>query len=385
MELPQIAFTRPYRSSNELANLELVVKSGHMHGDGPFTESANNRLKAVSGADQSLLTTSCTHALEMASLLLDLEPGDEVVMPSFTFPSAATAIANYGVVPVFVDIELLSGNVSPAAIEAAITPRTRAISIVHYGGVGADMDAIGAIAARNGLPIIEDNAHALGAKWRGRNLGTIGTVGTQSFHDTKNIHSGEGGALLVNDANLFERAEVIREKGTNRSLFLRGQVDKYTWTDKGSSYLMSELNAAVLDSQLAEFDVIQGMRHAVWDTYATELVTWASQVGAQLMSPPAHSEHPAHVFYVLMASHEGQMGLLAHLRALNITATFHYVPLHSSTAGMRFGRTPHGCDVSEDFSRRMVRLPLWAGMPADFVSRVVGGVLSYGPGDRVTA
>jgi dTDP-4-amino-4,6-dideoxygalactose transaminase len=236
--------------------------------------------------------------------------------------------------------------------------------VVHYGGVAADMEAIGAIASAHGLRIIEDNAHALGGKWRGQYLGTLGALGTQSFHDTKNVHCGEGGALLVNDASLKERAEMIREKGTNRSRFLRGQIDKYTWTDIGSSYLMSELNAAVLDSQLAEFDAIQAKRHAIWDAYSASLVEWASASGASLMIPADDTEHTAHLFYVLMPNHEEQLGLLAHLRERGIVGTFHYIPLDSSPAGLRYGRTPFECSVSEDFSRRMVRLPLWAGMPA---------------------
>lgn len=378
-------FSKPYRSRNELANIEAVLDSGHVHGDGPFAVSANRRLQAISGAARSFLTSSCTHALEMASLLLDLGPGHEVILPSFTFPSAALAVARCGATPVFVDIRLSSGNVDPSAIEAAITPHTRAISIMHYGGVGVDLDAIEAISAKHGLPIIEDNAHGLGGRWRGRRLGTAGALGAQSFHDTKNVHSGEGGALLVNDVNLMERAEVIRDGGTNRSRFLRGHVDKYTWIDIGSRYLMGELNAAVLDSQLAEFESIQSMRQAIWDTYSSSLADWAKNVGVELMSPPAHAEHPAHLFYVLMPSHDEQLGLLAHLRALGITGSFHYVPLDSSPAGLRYGRTPQECRVSEDFSRRLVRLPLWAGMPDDFVSRVVEGVGTYQCAERILA
>ena len=377
MGLPQILFSKPYRSTNELANIEAVLSSGHVHGDGPFTASANARLQAISGAQRSLLTSSCTHALEMASLLLELKAEDEVIMPSFTFPSAATAVALTGAVPVFVDIELGSGNIDASLIEAAITPRTRAISVVHYGGVAVDVEAVEAIAAKHGLAIIEDNAHALGGTWRGRALGTIGALATQSFHDTKNVHSGEGGALLVNDASLMERAEIIREKGTNRSRFLRGQIDKYTWTDIGSSYLMSELNAAVLDSQLAEFELIQGKRHAIWDAYAGSLGSWAANAGAELMAPREGTGHTAHLFYVLMPNHDEQTGLLAHLKSQAISGTFHYVPLDSSPAGRRYGRTPFECAVSEDFSRRMVRLPLWAGMPDDYVARVIDGVTGY--------
>lgn len=383
MAAPQIVFSKPYRTQRELANIEAVLDSGHVHGDGPFTASANARLQSISGAERSLLTSSCTHALEMASLLLDLGPGDEVVMPSYTFPSAATAIALTGATPVFVDIELASGNIDVSLIERAITPHTKAISVVHYGGVAVDIEALLDVAQRYGLPIIEDNAHALGGTWRGRKLGTIGALATQSFHDTKNVHCGEGGALLVNDAALMERAEIIREKGTNRSRFLRGQVDKYTWTDIGSSYLMSELNAAVLDSQLAEFDSIQAKRHAIWDAYASSLGEWAAETGNSLMSPADGTGHTAHLFYVLTPSHDEQVALLSHFREREVVATFHYVPLGSSPAGLRYGRTPFECTVSEDFSRRMVRLPLWAGMPEDAIARVIESATSYRSTARV--
>jgi len=383
MAEPQIVFSKPYRTQRELANIEAVLDSGHVHGDGPFTASANAKLQTISGAERSLLTSSCTHALEMASLLLDLGPGDEVIMPSFTFPSAATAIALSGATPVFVDIELSSGNIDVSLIERAITSKTRAISIVHYGGVAVDIEGLVEIAERHGLPIIEDNAHALGATWRGRKLGTIGSLATQSFHDTKNVHCGEGGALLVNDAALMERAEIIREKGTNRSRFLRGQVDKYTWTDIGSSYLMSELNAAVLDSQLDEFDEIQRKRLATWNSYANGLQEWAEDAGASLMSPREGTGHPAHLFYLLMPDHDEQVALLSHFRQAGIVATFHYVPLDSSPAGQRYGRTPFECTVSEEFSRRLVRLPLWAGLSEDAVARVIDTARSYRTAARV--
>lgn len=377
MSVPVVPFSRPYRSANEVRNVESVLSSGHVHGDGPFTASATARLRTISGAGAALLTSSCTHALEMTSLLLGLTVGDEVILPSFTFPSAATAIALTGAVPVFVDIDFNSGNIDTTLIERAITSQTKALSVVHYGGVAADMDAIARISSEYGLPIVEDNAHALGGMWKGRHLGTLGALGTQSFHDTKNVHSGEGGALLINDAKLVERAEIIREKGTNRSRFLRGQVDKYTWTDIGSSYLMSELNAAVLDSQLSEFDAIQGFRHAIWDRYSAELTGWASEAGARLMSTDLDRTHSAHLFYVVMPDHGAQTQLLTHLRGSGVTGTFHYIPLHSSPAGLRLGRTPSPCVVSRDFSRRIVRLPLWAGMSESDVTRVIESVKSF--------
>lgn len=353
------------------------MESGHVHGDGAFTRSANQRLKGITGAGASLLTSSCTHSLEMVSILLNLREGDEVILPSFTFSSAATAVTMARATPVFVDIDPSSGNIDPSLIERAITPKTKAVSIVHYGGVAADIEAILEVASNHALPVIEDNAHGLGGKWHGQSLGTIGSFGTQSFHDTKNVQSGEGGALLINDSSFIERAEIVREKGTDRSRFLRGQVDKYTWTDVGSSYLMSELNAAVLDAQLEEFDIIQGLRHDIWDRYSDELAEWAASVGATLMAPPPGAGHTAHLFYMLMRNHDQQTQILSYLRTLGIIATFHYIPLDSSPAGKRLGRTPSACVNSLDFSSRLVRLPLWAGMTESDVTRVIDGVTSY--------
>lgn len=379
MALPVIPFSRPYRSAHELDNVARVLESGHVHGDGVFTASASARIAAVTSTERVLLTSSGTHALDMASLLLDLGPGDEVIMPSFTFPSAATAIVLTGATPVFVDVHLANGNIDVEQVEAAITPKTKAISVVHYGGVAVDLDALLPLAQRHGLPIIEDNAHGLGGQWKSRKLGSLGALAAQSFHDTKNVQSGEGGALLINDPALVERAEVIREKGTNRSRFLRGQVDKYTWTDVGSSYLMSELSAAVLDSQLAEFDAIQAMRHSVWDRYASGLAPWAESLGAELMSVPDDRRHTAHLFYVLMPDRDAQTGILSSLRENAVIGTFHYIPLDSSPAGVRYGRTPVPCERSLDFSSRLVRLPLWAGMTDSDVTRVIEQVTSFQP------
>jgi len=373
-----IVFSRPFRSARELDNLTAVLNSGHVHGDGAFTASAAGRLKALIPSGSVLLTSSGTHALEIMSILLGLGPGDEVIVPSFTFPSAATAVTLVGATPVFVDIDLRTGNIDPQAVAAAITERTRAISVMHYGGVGVDIDPILDIAREAGLQVLEDNAHGLGAKYRGTPLGTVGVLAAQSFHDTKNVHSGEGGALLVNDPSLVERAEIIREKGTNRSRFLRGQVDKYTWVDHGSSYLMNELSASVLDSQLSEFDTIQRLRHQVWDRYATELVDWARNAGATLMHVPEDREHPAHLFYLLMPDGGSRDALLSHLRGLGVIATFHYIPLDSSPAGLTLGRTPYPCDNSHSFSDRLVRLPLWAGMDDESVDRVIDAVTSFG-------
>ncbi|WP_448809338.1 dTDP-4-amino-4,6-dideoxygalactose transaminase [Agromyces bauzanensis] len=380
MDQPEaIPFSRPFRAPGTLERLATVLDSDHAHGDGPFTRAASDRLISTIGGGEVLLTTSGTHALEMASRLIDLGPGDEVVLPSFTFSSAATAIATTGATPLFVDIDPATGNVDPDLVAEAVSPRTRAISVMHYGGMPVDMAAIGAIAAEaGGLPVIEDNAHGLGVQSPWGVLGRIGTFGVQSFHDTKNVHSGEGGALIINDERHRARAEIMREKGTDRSQFLRGAVDKYSWVDWGSSYLPSELNAAVLDAQLAVFDEIQASRHAVWARYAAELADWAGEVGASLMSPPG-GVHAAHLFYVLLPTWRDQADLIASLARQRIVATFHYVPLDSSRAGRRFGRVLRPLARTEDFAHRIVRLPLWAGMTTGQVDRVIDAVRAWRP------
>lgn len=377
-----IVFSRPFRTARELENLRTVLGSGHVHGDGVFTASATTRLKQIVPASAALLTSSGTHALEMMSVLLGLGPGDEVIMSSFTFSSAATAVTLVGATPVFVDIDPLTGNIAVDAIAEAITERTKAISVMHYGGVAVDLDEILIIGHKHGIPVIEDNAHGLGASYRSRLLGTVGALAAQSFHDTKNVHSGEGGALLINDEGFTERAEIVREKGTNRSRFLRGQVDKYTWVDRGSSYLMSELSAAVLDSQLVEFETIQRLRHEVWNRYASELTDWAEDIGASLMHVPSDREHPAHLFYILMPESESRDELLAHTRSNGVIATFHYIPLDDSPAGLAHGRTPQPCTYAHSFASRLLRLPLWAGMSAQSVDRVIETVASFPGGTR---
>jgi dTDP-4-amino-4,6-dideoxygalactose transaminase len=365
-----ILFSRPFRSPLEKANLAAVIDSDHVHGDGPFTASASRRIAELSGVDHVLLTTSGTHALEMAVRLVGVGAGDEVIVPSFTFSSGATSIVAAGGVPVFVDIEGDTGNIDPSRIEAAITPHTKAISVMHYGGVPVAMDAVIEIATRHGLSVIEDNAHGLGVKSSFGTLGSLGDVAIQSFHDTKNVHSGEGGAVLIGDSGLRERAEIMREKGTNRSKFLRGQVDKYSWVDWGSSYLPSELNAAVLDSQLESFEHIQDRRHQIWDTYRSSLADWADSAGVTLMTPP-DGVHAAHVFFALMPTPEARDAALTHTRAHNVVSTFHYVPLHSSAAGRKFGRTAGSLDKTDSFAARLLRLPLWPGMSEAQVTKVI--------------
>jgi dTDP-4-amino-4,6-dideoxygalactose transaminase len=381
MAKPRIVLVRPYRASREVSNLERVLESGHVHGDGAFSEAATSKLKQITGVGHILLTPSCTHALELSSLLLELGEGDEVIMPSFTFPSAAGAVALRRARPVFVDIDPMTGNIDASQVASAIAPATKAISIVHYGGIAADMDALLGISESHGIPIIEDNAHGLGGTWKGRPLGSLGTLATQSFHDTKNVHCGEGGALLINDDDLSEQAEILREKGTDRARFLRGQVDRYGWVDAGSSYLLSELNSAVLDAQLDEFETIQSERHRIWNAYASSLAGWSDEHGVRLMTVPEDRGHTAHLFYLLMPDAEHQRGMIDHLRARGIVAAFHYTPLDTSTAGRRFGRTPRACTASEDFSRRIVRLPLWPGLVDDDVFTVIDAVRDYRPSD----
>lgn len=355
-------FNRPYVGASAIDHLKTVLESNHLSGDGPYTERCHAWLEQATGAKKALLTHSCTAALEMAALLADLVPGDEVIMPSYTFVSTANAFVLRGAVPVFVDIRKDTLNIDEKLIEGAITQRTRAICVVHYAGVGCEMDRILEIADRRGLMVIEDAAQAIGATYRNQPLGTFGTLSALSFHETKNIISGEGGALLVNDARLAERAEIIREKGTNRSRFFRGQVDKYTWVDVGSSYLPSELVAALLYSQLDDLDDIQARRMDLWARYHD----WAEphEVAGSLQRPvvPKHCGHNAHMYYMLLPTALQRTSFLAGLAERGIGGVFHYVPLHTSPAGMRYGRACGGLPVTTDISERLVRMPLWLGI-----------------------
>ena len=377
MAVDRIMFSRPFAAGLEEGYLLEALRSTVWHGDGPFTARATAWLKGYTGAAEALLTTSCTHALEMAAILLDLGPGDEVLCPSFTFPSTATAIAIRGATPVFVDIRPDTLNIDPAAAEAAITDRTRAIFVVHYGGIAADLPEFQRICAQYGLALVEDNAHSLGASWQGRHLGTFGTFATQSWHDTKNITCGEGGALLINDTSFRARAEAIREKGTDRSRFLRGEIDKYSWVDAGSSYLPSDLLSAILLAQFERFEQIQGVRSAVWQAYDEQLGAWADDHGVRRMVVPDGCIQPAHLYFVIMPGPDDQLGLIEHLGRQSIVATFHYQPLDSSTAGLRYGRTPAPCTVTADTSQRLVRLPLHPGMTEADTSRVIAAIQGY--------
>ncbi len=370
----EIKFHRSHLTERELTNLQEVLTARHLSGDGGFTRRCHEWLERQTGAHTALLTHSCTAALEMAALLLDLVPGDEVIMPSFTFVSTANAVVLRGAIPVFVDIRADTLNLDETLIEAAITLRTRAIMVVHYAGVACDMDAILAIAARHGLAVVEDAAQGVGARYKGRPLGSIGRFGTLSFHETKNITSGEGGALLVNDPADEHRAEIIREKGTDRSQFLRGQVDKYTWRDVGSSYLPSELIAAFLLTQLEDAEAVTRERVARWQAYHDMLEPL--EVAGLLRRPvvPADCEHNGHIYYVLVPSMERRSALLGGLRELGIGAAFHYVPLHSSPAGLRYCRVHGSMAVTESSADRLARLPLWHGLDQGAQERVVSVV-----------
>lgn len=372
-----IPFNKAHRSERELAYVTEALANGPVSGDGPFGRRAEKLLGELFDGARVLLTTSCTHALEASAILLDVGPGDEVLLPSFTFVSTANAFVLRGAKPVFVDVREDTLNLDERLLEARITPRTKAIVPVHYAGVGCDMAVISAVAAARGVPVVEDNAHGLFGRRDGKRLGTFGALATQSFHETKNISCGEGGALVVNDPALVERAEVLREKGTNRSRFFRGQVDKYTWVDVGSSWVLSDLLGAILLAQLEERDRIQAARRTIWERYATELQEWAAEIGARLPSVPAGCEHPSHLFHLLLPDLATRTAFLRHLDARGVKAVFHYVPLHLSPVGLRLGGRAGDCPVTESASDRLVRLPLFSGLEPEAQTRVVEAVLAF--------
>jgi dTDP-4-amino-4,6-dideoxygalactose transaminase len=355
----KIPFNRACLSGNEQHYMSQAVENGHISGDGIFTRKCHTLLEEQLGVRRVLLTTSCTHALEMCALLLDLQPGDEFILPSFTFVSTANAFVLRGAIPKFADIRADTLNIDEARIEALITPKTRAIVVVHYAGVACEMDAITEIAERHGIPIVEDNAHGLFGKYKGRPLGSFGCMATQSFHETKNFTCGEGGAILINDPRFIGRAEIIREKGTNRSRFFRGETDKYTWIDIGSSYLLSEILAAFLYAQLENRAQVQATRESVWSHYSSHLRLWAAEHGARLPIVPDVCEQPFHMFYLLMPNPERRQALIEGLKRSGILSVFHYLPLHNSEMGRRFGGSPGDCPVTEHVSDRLVRLPFY--------------------------
>jgi len=357
-----IPFNKPYMTGKELWYIAQAHALGHLAGDGSFTRKCHAWLETNTGTRKALLTHSCTAALEMAALLADLQAGDEVIMPSYTFVSTANAFALRGAVPVFVDIRPDTMNIDETKIEEAITDRTRAIVPVHYAGVACEMDTIMEIARKHDLLVIEDAAQGVMSTYKGRPLGSIGHMGTLSFHETKNIISGEGGALLVNDVRFAERAEIIREKGTNRSQFFRGQVDKYTWVDIGSSYLPGEIIAAFLWAQMEEAQAITQGRIALWDTYHQWLASPEAEGRLRRPVIPAECGHNAHMYYLLLPEAEVRPRFIAKLKESDIHCVFHYVPLHSAPAGQRFGRAHGDLAVTQEMSERLVRLPLWLGM-----------------------
>ena len=375
----RIPFNRPTSVPESADALLAALDSGKLSGDGPFTQRCEAALERITGAHRVLLTSSCTAALEMSAMLLGGEPGAEVIVPSFTFVSTANAFAVHGFRPVFADCRPDTLNIDERDLDRLITPRTRAIVAMHYGGVACDMDRILEIARRHNVAVIEDNAHGLFGQYQGRPLGTFGPVATQSFHETKNLTCGEGGAIIINDASLVERAEIAREKGTNRRRFFRGQVDKYTWVDTGSNYLCSELQAAALSAQLDRAADIQAKRHAIWDRYNAELREWAAAYGVQMPVIPPLAEHPAHLFAVLMPSAAARRALIDHLRSQGILAVFHYLPLHVSPAGQRLGGRPGDCPVAEDISERLVRLPLFTDLSVGDQESVISCVRSFVP------
>jgi dTDP-4-amino-4,6-dideoxygalactose transaminase len=373
----RIPFNRPYSTGKEIDYIRAAITTPKLSGDGSFTARCHQLLEQSLGIPKALLTTSCTHALEMAALLLNIGPGDEVIVPAFTFPSAANAFMLHGAKPVFVDIRADTLNIDESQIEQRITARTKAIFLVHYAGVGCEMDTIMTIARRHGTGVVEDNAHGLYGKYRGQYLGTLGQLATLSFHETKNFSCGEGGALLINAAQFNQRAEILREKGTDRSRFFRGEIDKYTWVDIGSSYLPSDLLAAFLRAQLEHRDQIQAMRQQIWETYARELASWAEANGVRLPIVPAECEQSYHMFYVIMPSLESRQALISHLAGFGILAVFHYLPLHLSPMGLRFGGRHGDCPVTEDLADRLLRFPFFTGMTSPEQTQVIDAVRAF--------
>ena len=369
-----IPFNRAAPLGNEWKYLAEAVRMGHISGDGFYTQRCHDFLERKLGVPKALLTTSCTHALELAALLLDLKEADEVIVPAFSFVSTANAFALRGARPVFVDIRLDTLNIDEGKISKLITSKTRAIVPLHYAGVGCEMDTILEIARKHDLAVIEDNAHGLFGKYRGKFLGTFGCLATQSFHETKNITCGEGGALLINDARFIERAEIIREKGTNRMRFFRGEVDKYSWVDLGSSYLPSDMLAAFLFAQFEAHAQIQATRQQIWERYHSELEDWANRNGVRLPVVPGYCDQAYHMFYLVLPSLEQRQHFISHLKARKILSVFHYVPLHTSIMGRHYGGAPGDCPVAEMASERLVRLPFYNQLTETEQFRVISTI-----------
>ena len=373
----KIPFNKPTIIGKELFYISQAIHNGYSSGDAGFTKKCHKLLESILKVPRVLLTTSCTHALEMSAHLLEIQQGDEVIVPSFTFVSTANAFVLSGARVRFIDIRRDTLNLDENQLEDLVTPRTRAVALMHYAGVGCEMDRIVNVAQRHNLAIVEDNAHGLFGKYRDRFLGTFGTFATQSFHETKNFICGEGGALIINNPHYVGRAEIIRDKGTNRSQFFRGEIDKYTWVDIGSSYLPSDLLAAFLFAQLEERERIQAQRKAIWDRYALDLEDWAEKNDVRLPFIPAHCEQTYHLFYIILPDCNARTNLIEHLKANGILSVFHYVPLHSSPMGKKFGYQVGDLPNSESISDRLLRLPFYNGMTEEDQTRVIQAVREF--------
>jgi len=372
-----IDFNKPYQAQKQKEYVLQAMESSHISGDGPFTKKCHQLLERELGAEKVLLTTNCTHALEMSALLLGIKEDDEIITPSFTFVSTVNAFVLRGAKPVFVDIRPDTLNMDESQIEEKITDKTKAIYVVHYAGVGCEMDVICKLSERYGIPVIEDNAHGLFGKYRNKYLGTFGSMAAQSFHETKNFSCGEGGALIINKPDYIEMAEIIREKGTNRSRFFRGQVDKYTWVEAGSSYLPSDILAAMLLSQLEERAFIQGKRETIWRKYFKNLENWAPELDVQLPKIPDYCEQSYHMFYMLMPDLETREKFITFLRNNDIYTVFHYIPLHTSRMGAKFGYKQGDLPITESVSDRLVRLPFYNDLKAEEQATVIDTIKKF--------
>jgi dTDP-4-amino-4,6-dideoxygalactose transaminase len=373
----KVDFNRPVTVGNEFEYMRQAIENAHISGDGAFTKKCHTFLESELGVTKALLTTSCTHALEMSAILLEIKPGDEVIIPDFTFVSTVNAFVLRGAKPIFLDVRSDTLNLDESKLEDAITPRTKAIVPVHYAGVACEMDSIMDIAKRHSIAVVEDNAHGLFGQYKGKHLGTFGSLATQSFHETKNFSCGEGGALLINDPILAERAEIVREKGTNRSRFFRGQVDKYTWVDIGSSYLPSDILAAFLFAQFEQREKIQSHRKNVWEMYHVALKDWSNKNGVQLPHIPADCEQAYHMFYMLLPNLDLRQKFIMYLRERGIYSVFHYLPLHLSDMGQGFGYQAGDCPVTEQVSDQLVRLPFHNALTSSDQEQVIDAILGF--------
>ena len=372
-----IPFNKAEVSENDRLYVSEAISKGHISGNGPFTKRAEQLLEQSLGIHKALLVTSCTHALEICGLLLDLKSGDEVIVPSFTFVSSASAFMSRGAKPIFVDVDPRTLNIDPKCVEQAITARTRAICVVHYAGVPVDLDEIMRLCKKYNLFLVEDNAHGLFSKYKGRSLGTFGDLATLSFHETKNITCGEGGALLINSAQFVDRAEILREKGTDRTKFLRGQVDKYTWVDIGSSWVMSDILAAILASQLERASEIQKKRELIYNFYQSHLEKWSVQNDIQIPFVPDDCEHSSHMYYLRLPDGESRDRFIGHLKSRGVNAVFHYQPLHLSAVGKSLGGFVGQCPISEEAGDCLVRLPLFTQLTPEMLSQIIDAVISF--------